>query len=149
MQDKSCQSMKGCGYQKIIKVICDRSGSKIFDPAQVRSIFCGLGQVGSGQPSMVWVWVAKISPKNINFFNFFSLRSKKNLFRSSQKVPGSKAGRLLIYCGSKVSSHLVGSGPISTKNLSLHHSDFLSNSEIWIMLILISWKIHLFLQQYY
>jgi len=25
--------------------------------------------VGSGQPSMVWVW--KISPKNVKFFNFF------------------------------------------------------------------------------
>jgi len=34
------------------------------------------GWVGSGKPSMVWVW--KISPKNVKFFNFFpSGRVKK------------------------------------------------------------------------
>jgi len=31
-----------------------------------------------------------------------------------KKVPGSKAGQPLIYCGSKVSSGRVGSGPISS-----------------------------------
>jgi len=46
---------------------------------------------------MVWVWIWKISPKNIKFFNFFYLRSGQN-------VPGSKAGQPLIYCGSKVCS---------------------------------------------
>jgi len=34
-----------------------------------------LTRVGSGQPSMLWVW--KISPKNVKFFNFFLLGSKK------------------------------------------------------------------------
>jgi len=33
----------------------DGSGSKIFDPGRVESIFCGSGRVGSGQPFMVWV----------------------------------------------------------------------------------------------
>jgi len=33
----------------------DVSGSKILDP----------GRVGSGQSSMVWIWIWKISPKNI------------------------------------------------------------------------------------
>jgi len=39
----------------------DGSGSKIFD----------LGQVRSDKPSMVWVWIWKISPKNVKFFNLF------------------------------------------------------------------------------
>jgi len=46
-------------------------------------------------------------------FSIFSLRVKKNCFGSGQKVPGSKLGRPLIYCGSKVSLGRVGSGPIS------------------------------------
>jgi len=62
-------------------------------------------QFGSGQQSMVWVWVWKISPKNVNFFNFL-LFASKNLFGLGQKVPWSKAGRPLIYCGSKVCSGL-------------------------------------------
>jgi len=42
----------------------------------------GLGQkiltrVGSGQPFMVWVRIWKISPKNVKFFNFFPIGSKK------------------------------------------------------------------------
>jgi len=36
-----------------------------------------LTRVGSGQPSMVWVWVWKISPKNVKFFHFFPFWSKK------------------------------------------------------------------------
>jgi len=51
--------------------------------------------------------------KNVSFFNFFPL-SQKNLFGLGQKVFGSKAGRPLIYCGSKVCSGWVGSGPISS-----------------------------------
>jgi len=38
----------------------------------------------------------------------------KNLFGSGQKVSGSKVGKPLIYCRSKVSSGQVGSWPIST-----------------------------------
>jgi len=87
-----------------IGLISDGSRSKIFDPGQVGSIFCGSGWVRSGQPFMVWVWIWKISPKKVKFFNF-SLRVKKNLFGSGQKVPGSKVG--LIYCRIKVSSGRV------------------------------------------
>jgi len=36
---------------------------------RVGSIFMLLGY-GSGQPSLVWVWVWKISSKNYKFFNF-------------------------------------------------------------------------------
>jgi len=59
--------------------------------------------VGSGQTFMVWDLILKISLKNV----------KNNCFGSGQKVPGSKPGQPLIYCGSKVSSGWVGSGPIS------------------------------------
>jgi len=65
---------------------------------RVRSIFCGSGQAGSA-----------IYGLGLNL-KFFSLRVKKNLFGSGQKVPGSKAGRPLIYCRSKVCSGRVGSG---------------------------------------
>jgi len=73
----------------------------------VGSIFCCLGQVGLGQPSLVWVW--KISPKTNKFFNFLPFESKKQ-FGSGQKVSGSKARRPLIYCGSKVCSGRFRSG---------------------------------------
>jgi len=71
-----------------------------------------VARVGLGQPFMVWLWIWKISPKNVKFFNIFPFGSKK--ISSGQKVPGSKAGRPLIYCGSKVSSGRVESEPIST-----------------------------------
>jgi len=70
--------------------------------------------VRSGQPFMVWFWIWKISPKNVKFLIFFPcFWIKKNLFGLGQKVPGSKAGWSFIYCGSKVSSGRVRSGPIS------------------------------------
>jgi len=46
--------------------ISDGSRSKIFDPGQVNFLW-----LGSGQPFMVWVWIWKISPKDVKFFNFF------------------------------------------------------------------------------
>jgi len=55
-----------------------------------------VAQVGLGQPFMVWVWVWKISPQNIKFFNFFPF-GQKNIFGLCQKVPGSKAGQPLVY----------------------------------------------------
>jgi len=63
----------------------------------------GLGQnfltrVGSGQPFMVWVWIWEISHKNVNFFIFFP-SGQTNLFGSGRKVPRSKAGQPLLYCG--------------------------------------------------
>jgi len=76
----------------------DGPGSKFFYP----------DRVGSGQPSMPWAWVRKISPKNVKFYNFFFSDKKKSL-----RV-GSKAGGPLIYHGSKVSSGQVGSRPISS-----------------------------------
>jgi len=78
----------------------DGSGSKTSDPGWVNVLW-----LGSGQPSMVWVW--KISPKNVKFFSFYP-SGLKNYFRSGKKVHGSKAGQPLIYCGSKVSSGRVG-----------------------------------------
>jgi len=100
----------------------------------------GLGQVfvawvGSGQPFMVRYWVWKISPKSIKFFNFFTFGSKKNLFGSGQKVPRSKAGQTLIYCGSKVSSGRVGSRPISKRTWWIwqHQGPFIHSSYIWLI----------------
>jgi len=63
------------GFEKLL-ACSDGSGSKIFDPT-------------SGQPSMVWVWIWKISPKNVKFFNFFPFRSK------STRVKGGSASYLL------------------------------------------------------
>jgi len=82
----------------------DGSGSKIFDPGQVNFLW-----LGSGLPFMVWVWIWKISSKNINFFNFLPFGSKKISLGRVRKYPG----RPLIYCGSKLSSGRAGSGPIS------------------------------------
>jgi len=70
------------------------SGSKNFDPGRVSHLWFGFG---------------KFPHKMSNFSNFFPL-GLLNLFESSQKVPGSKAGGPFIYCGSKVSLGRVGSG---------------------------------------
>jgi len=67
----------------------DGSGSKIFDPGRVSHLWFGL-EFGK-------------FPLKMSNFSIFFLRVKKNLFGSGQKVPGSKAGWPLIYCGSKVS----------------------------------------------
>jgi len=40
-------------------------------------------------------------------FSIFALGVKKNCFGLGGKVPGSKLGQLIIYCGSKVSSGRV------------------------------------------
>jgi len=77
-----------------------------------------LTRVGSGQFFVVRVGVRSaiycLGSNLENFpFQFFFPSGKKNLFGSGQKVPGSKAGWPLIYCGSKVASGWVGSGPIS------------------------------------
>jgi len=60
---------------------------------------------GSGWVSHYWFGVdfGKFLLKMANFSISFPL-GQKNLFGSGQKVPGSKAGEPLIYCGSKVSS---------------------------------------------
>jgi len=87
----------------------DGFGSKIFNPGLVGSIFCGSGQVGSGQPFMVWVWIWKISPRNVKFFIFFPSGQKKSLWvgLESTRVKAGLASYLL-----RVKSK-IGSGPIS------------------------------------
>jgi len=64
-----------------------------------------LTQVRLGQFFVAWVELGQ--PFMIGFeFGKFPLKMSK-FFRSGQKVPGSKVGRPLIYCGSKVSSGQV------------------------------------------
>jgi len=62
----------------------DESGSKIFWP-------------GSGQQFMAWVWIWKISPKNVKFFIFFPSGKKKSLRIGSKstRVKGRLASYLL------------------------------------------------------
>jgi len=56
-----------------------------------------LTRVGSGQPFMVWVWISKIFPKNIKFFNFFPFGSKKIASGWVRKYQGwSRVGLLFI-----------------------------------------------------
>jgi len=81
----------------------DGSGSKIFEnffEARVRL----------GQPSMVWVWVWKISPKYFKFY--FSLRVKKISTGWVKKYLGQRQVGFLFTAGQKYAR--VGSGPIST-----------------------------------
>jgi len=52
-------------------------------------------RVGLGQQFMFWVWIWKIPPKNVKFFNFCPLGQNKSL-----RV-GSKAGWPLIFYGVK------------------------------------------------
>jgi len=87
----------------------DGFGSKIFDPGWVGSIFCGSCQFGLGQQLMVWVWISKISLKNVKLFNFFPFGSKKYLWVGSKStwVEGGLASYLL-----RVKSKLgLGQGP--------------------------------------
>jgi len=81
-----------------------------------------LTRVRSGHPSLVWVWIWKISPKNLKFFNFFPFRSKKNIVKSRQKVPGSEPARPLIYYGSKVCPGQFRYGTISSTGTLRMHS---------------------------
>jgi len=69
-----------------------------------------LMRVGSGQPFMVWVWIWKISPKNVKFFNFFALRVKKKhcWVRSESTRGGGGLASYLLRVKSKLGS---GQGP--------------------------------------
>jgi len=73
------------------KAMGDGSGSKIFEPHRARSIFGSSGWV-----SHLWFGFGK-SPLKIPNFSIFSLRIKKNLIGSGQKVHGSKLVRPLNY----------------------------------------------------
>jgi len=69
-----------------------------------------LARVGSGMPSMVWVW--KISHKNVKFFNFLPFGLKKISSGWVKKYPGQMRVGLLLTAGQKYAR--IGSGPIST-----------------------------------
>jgi len=84
-----------------------------------------LTRVGSGRVNFLWVGSGRVShlwfgfefqkfPLKMSKFSIFFPLGQKKLLRVGRKVPGSKPGQPLIYCGSKVSSGRVGSGPIST-----------------------------------
>jgi len=59
----------------------------------------------SGWVSHLWFGFGiKNFPLKSQIFQILALLVKKNLIGSGQKVPGSKQGQHLIYCGSKVCS---------------------------------------------
>jgi len=69
---------------------------------------------------MGWVWIWKIPPTKCQFFQFFQF-----FFHAGQKKflwAGSKRGRPLIYCGSKLSSGQIRSGRVSRTHI--HFSAF-------------------------
>jgi len=84
---------------QVKKYLGQRQVSTLFTMGQkyawVGSIFCSSERDGSGQPSLIWVWVWKFPLKILNFPIFFCLVKKKSL-----RV-GSKTGQPLIYCGQK------------------------------------------------
>jgi len=84
------------------------SSPKLFDPSWVNFLL-----LWSGWVSHLWFGFGfgKFPLKTPNF-QFFPLQVKKNLLRSDQKVPRSKKGKPLVYCGSKVYSGWVRLGPI-------------------------------------
>jgi len=68
-----------------------------------------VARVGSHQPFMVWVW--KISPKNVKFFNFFPFGSKKYLqVRSKSTRVKGRSASYLLRVKSKLGFGRVGSG---------------------------------------
>jgi len=74
-------------------------GQKFFTRVGSGQFFVVL--VKSGQPFMVWVWIWKISPKNIKFFNFFPFRIKKISSSWVGKYPGQQRVGLLFTAGQK------------------------------------------------
>jgi len=82
--------------------VSDGSGQNFL--THVKSFF--VVWVGSGQPSLLWVWVLKISPKTTNFFNF-SPSDQKNLLGLGQKVSGSAS----YFYGQKYVCIGQGQGP--------------------------------------
>jgi len=72
----------------------------------------GSGQFFVARVSHLWFGFefGKFTLTTSNFSIFFT-SGQKNLFELGRKVPGSKAGWPLIYCGSKVSSVWAGQGP--------------------------------------
>jgi len=64
--------------------------------------------VGLGQPSLIWVWIWKICPKNIKSFKFLPVGSNKMLLDQVEKFPGQSRVGLLFTAGQKYVQ--VGSG---------------------------------------
>jgi len=96
-------------------------GQKIL--TQVGSIFCGSDRV-----SHLWFGfeLGKFRPKNVKKID----KGQKKI-SSGRKVPGSKAGQPLIYCGSKVSwgqvrAHLYLKGNFLSKNRIFCTAPFLA-----------------------
>jgi len=85
--------------------------------------------VGSGQPSMVWVWIWKISPKKVKFFNFFPFGSKKKSLRVGSKSTWLK-GRSPFYLLRVKSMLGLGQGPSLERTLVLGKS---MTFTVWIL----------------
>jgi len=92
--------------QQDLPFCSDGSGSKIFDPGQVKFLLLG-------SASLFGYGFGKF-PLKMSNFSIFSPSDQKTVIGSGQKVPESEPGWPLIYCGSKVCLGRVGSGPIST-----------------------------------
>jgi len=88
--------------------------------------------LGSGRVSHLWFGYrfGKFPLKMPNF-SIFCPSGKKNVISLGRKVPGSGLGWPLFYCGSKVCSGRVGSGPNSftlPSYISLPHFSKSDNS---------------------
>jgi len=105
----------------------------------VKKIWSGLGQInflwlGFGMGWVSHLWFGSGFGKFPLKMSIFFPSGKKNLFGSGQKVPRSKAGQPLIYCGSKVSKYFV--------NLT----SWISVSQFVLLSFLIFfWKEHLYI----
>jgi len=88
---------------------------KIFDPGRVSHLWFGFE-------------FGKFPLKMSNFSIFFP-SGQKNLFGLGTKVPGSKAGRPLIYCGSKVSS---GWARAHLYSLTINSFLVAKGSKVWL-----------------
>jgi len=64
-----------------------------------------VARVGLGQPFMVWVWIWKISPKQVKFLNFLSFGSKKISSGQVRKYPGRRRVKSKLGSG-RVRVHL-------------------------------------------
>jgi len=60
-----------------------------------------VARVGLGQTFIVWVWILKISSKNVKFFNFLPFGSKKIALGRVRKYPGQSRVGLLFTAGQK------------------------------------------------
>jgi len=67
--------------------------------------------MGSGQPSLVWIWIWKIPLKKSQFFSFLSLWIKKISSGQVKKYPGQRQFSLLFTLGQKYARVGLGPGP--------------------------------------